>query len=146
MRVVIQRSIYSSVTVNNKIVGEINSGMVVLACFEKLDTEENLKRAIHKLVNMRMFECPQTNKMNLNIKQTNGEILLISQFTLSWDGGKGHRPGFENSLDPTNAKILYQKFCEGIEQEGIKVAKGIFGAYMYVNITNDGPVTFYLTF
>ena len=144
MRLVIQRSAYSSVTVEGKIVGEINSGMVVLACFEKGDDEDTLKKAIYKLVNVRMFECPDTKKMNLNIKQINGEILVISQFTLSWDGEKGHRPGFEKSLDPINAKNLYEKLCTELAQEGIKVAQGIFAAYMNVNITNDGPVTFFL--
>ncbi|MBF0299605.1 MAG: D-tyrosyl-tRNA(Tyr) deacylase [Oligoflexia bacterium] len=146
MRAVIQRSKNSSVVVDGEIVGEINSGMVVLACFEKGDTEENVKKAIYKLINVRMFDCIETKKMNINIKQAKGEILVISQFTLSWNGEKGHRPGFENSLDPLNAKILYEKFCFGLEQEGVKVAQGIFGAYMIVNITNDGPVTLFLTF
>ncbi|MBF0206796.1 MAG: D-tyrosyl-tRNA(Tyr) deacylase [Oligoflexia bacterium] len=146
MKVVIQRSKESSVKVEDKIVGKIAYGMVLLICFEKGDNETAVTKAIHKITNVRMFEDPQTKKMSLNLQQVNGEILCISQFTLSWEGEKGHRPSFDNSLPPDDARSLYNKFCEGLISAGFVVASGVFGAYMEVNITNDGPVTFILKF
>lgn len=146
MRVVIQRSKQSSVTVDNQIVGQIEKGMVLLVCFEKGDTENNMEKAIQKIWNIRMFEDPVNGKMSLNLNQTGGEILCISQFTLSWDGEKGNRPSFDNSMDPHTAKEFYHLFCQKLEKLGMRVAKGIFGAYMDVHIKNDGPVTFFLKF
>ncbi|MBF0312207.1 MAG: D-tyrosyl-tRNA(Tyr) deacylase [Oligoflexia bacterium] len=146
MKIVIQRSKESSVVVNSEIVGKISHGMVVLLCFEKGDSELLLEKAIHRTINIRMFEDPQTGKMSQNISQVSGQILCISQFTLSWEGEKGHRPSFDNALEPAEAKRLYEIFCAKIRAQGIPVECGVFGAYMSVNIANDGPVTFYFKF
>jgi len=144
MKVVIQRSKHSSVKVEDKIVGEITHGLVVFVCFENGDNEEILDQAIHKIINLRIFEDDQ-EKMMFNVSQTQGQILSISQFTLSWDGSRGHRPSFDKSMNPTEAKLLYAIFNKKLK-EFVPVAQGIFGASMLVSIENDGPVTFSLAF
>jgi D-tyrosyl-tRNA(Tyr) deacylase len=144
MKVVIQRSKHSSVKVEDKIVGEITHGLVVFVCFENGDNEEILDQAIHKIINLRIFEDNQ-EKMMFNVSQIQGQILSISQFTLSWDGSRGHRPSFDKSMNPTEAKLLYAIFNKKLK-EFVPVAQGIFGASMLVSIENDGPVTFSLAF
>lgn len=145
MRVVIQRSGHSWVKVNNETVGEISSGLVLLVCFEKNDSLEVIEKSAQKILNLRCFEDPDTFKMNRDIKQVNGSILAISQFTLSWDGKKGNRPGFDNSMEPTLAKDYFLKLCERLKRE-VPVETGVFGESMQVNIVNQGPVTFNLVF
>jgi D-tyrosyl-tRNA(Tyr) deacylase len=144
MKVVIQRSKHSSVKVEDKIVGEISHGLVLFVCFETGDNEEIIDQAIYKITNLRIFEDDK-EKMMYNVSQVKGQILSISQFTLSWDGSRGHRPSFDKSMNPTEAKLLYAIFNKKLK-EVVPVAQGIFGASMLVSIENDGPVTFSLAF
>ena len=145
MRVVVQRSGPSKVSVKDQIVGEISHGLVLLVCLEKGDTQETLIKAARKILNIRLFNDPETGKMNLNIDQVKGEILAISQFTLSWKGEKGNRPGFDQSMPPEEAEKMFNLFCQQLE-ETAPVAKGMFGQEMHVDISNLGPVTFSLDF
>ncbi len=144
MKIVIQRCKEASVTVENKIVGQIGSGMTLLVCLEKGDDECSIETAIKKLINMRIFTDEQ-GKMNLNIAQAQGSFLAISQFTLSWDGRKGNRPSFDLSMPPHEADILFTKFCNELNKYA-PVERGVFAADMLVKIENDGPVTFSLNF
>jgi D-tyrosyl-tRNA(Tyr) deacylase len=98
-----------------------------------------------KILNLRIFEDDK-GKMNLNISQVNGAILSISQFTLSWDGKKGHRPSFDKSMPPEKAKVYYAIFNKKLADAGIKVERGVFGEQMDVSLINDGPVTFHLEY
>lgn len=145
MKLLIQRVKEAKVDIEELTVGEIKLGLLVYVCFEEEDTLETIEASIYKLVNLRIFE-DETLKMNKNISQVNGEILSVSQFTLSWDGTKGHRPSFDRSMAPNNAKIFYRKFNDRLAEHNIKVAKGQFGAEMQVYSINDGPVTFHLEF
>ncbi len=144
MRIVVQRSSRSSVEVNNETVAAINSGMVLLVCLEKGDSEKSISSAVEKILNLRIFSDDQ-GRMNKNILQSNGEILAVSQFTLSWNGKKGNRPSFDNSMEPDKANLYFEKFCSLLEKT-VTVKKGVFGESMQVTITNDGPVTFFLEF
>ncbi len=144
MKIVVQRSKQSSVIVENEVIGSITHGLVLFVCFETGDVEETIDQAIYKVVNLRIFE-DDNEKMMFNVAQVEGQILSISQFTLSWDGTRGHRPSFDRSMNPTEAKMMYAIFNKKLK-EHVPVAQGIFAANMTVNIQNDGPVTFYLTF
>lgn len=144
MKVVVQRSGVSSVRVNGSIVGEIDHGIVLLVCCEKGDTESTISKACEKILKLRIFE-DENGRMNKDILAADGKILAISQFTLSWDGQKGNRPSFDNSMPPTEAQILFDKLCDILSKE-VPVQKGEFGARMEVQITNQGPVTFSLSF
>lgn len=144
MRIVVQRSKNSSVEVNNEIVSSIDSGMVLLVCMEKGDCEKSVLSAVEKIINLRIFPDEQA-RMNKNILQVGGEILAVSQFTLSWSGKKGNRPSFDNSMEPEKANFYFEMFCSLLEKS-IVDKKGIFGESMQVTITNDGPVTFFLEF
>jgi len=143
MKVLIQRSKKSHVTVEEEIVGSINSGLVLLVCMEKGDQEEILTKAANKILALRTFE--ENGKQNKNIIDAGGEILLISQFTLAWEGEKGNRPGFDNAMEPSLARKYFKKFCD-LLSEKVTVATGQFGASMQVKIENDGPVTYFLKF
>lgn len=144
MKIVIQRSKLSKVLIDGELVGQIPKGMVLFVCFEAGDTEEIIDQAIYKIINLRIFE-DENEKMTFNLAQTQGEVLSISQFTLSWDGSRGHRPSFDKSMAPNEAKLMYAVFNKKLK-EHVPVAQGQFGANMEVQITNDGPVTFYLSF
>lgn len=145
MKVLIQRVLNASVTVENQVIGSINKGYLLYVCFEKEDKLEIVKTAISKIVSLRIFEDSK-GLMNKSIKDVNAQVLSISQFTLSWDGRKGHRPSFDRSMQPNEAKVFYKKFNDELEQTGIEVQKGRFGADMKVSSINDGPVTFFLNF
>lgn len=145
MKILVQRVKQASVEVEEKIVGEINSGLLLYVCFEATDTMEIMDQAIKKIINLRIFEDGKS-RMNQNISQANGDVLSVSQFTLSWDGKKGHRPSFDKSMPPNQAKIYYRTFNDKLSAEGLKVEMGIFGADMQVRSQNDGPVTFFLDF
>ena len=144
MRVVIQRSLQSNVKVNEAVVGEISSGMVLLVCLEEGDSIEKVKKAADKILKLRIFS-DQLGKMNWGIKEAGGEILAISQFTLSWSGEKGNRPSFDKSMEPKAAEKLFNDFCALLRIE-VKVETGQFGADMHLSIQNNGPVTFSLEF
>jgi len=145
MKIVIQRSANSSVEVDGKIKASISKGLLLLVCLEKGDTEETLAEASEKISKLRIFEDDK-GKMNLNLLDAGGEVLSISQFTLSWDGKKGHRPSFDASMEPRQARLMYEIFNKKLRELGLKVETGVFGADMKVSSVNDGPVTFYLSF
>jgi D-tyrosyl-tRNA(Tyr) deacylase len=145
MKLLIQRVHSANVKVENKVIGAINNGYLIYVCFEQNDNNDILNKAIEKVINLRIFE-DEAGKMNRNIMQAKGEILSISQFTLSWDGKKGNRPSFDTSMSPANAQLYYHKFNEALKQKGIVVKKGTFGAHMMIESINDGPVTFHLSF
>ncbi len=144
MKIVIQRCKRAQVTVSNETVGAINKGLLLLVCMEKGD-DVDLKKVTEKVLNLRVFTDPDNGKMNLNIKQVAGEILCVSQFTLSWDGKKGNRPSFDNSMDPKMAQEKFDLFCDYLKKE-VPVSQGFFGTHMEVELINDGPVTFSLNF
>ncbi len=139
MRVIVQRSKNSSVKVDNKIVGSINSGMVILVGFTEGDTEEIIEKMVKKIVNLRIFD-DDNRIMNKSILEVGGSILSISQFTLYANTKKGNRPSYIEALNGEEAIKLYDLFNEKL-REHINVATGIFGADMEVNIINDGPIT-----
>lgn len=142
MRVLVQRAKNSSVEVDNKIVGQIENGMVLFVGFTIGDSEDNIDYMIQKILKLRIFN-DDNNIMNRNILEVGGEILSVSQFTLYADTKKGNRPSYINSLNSKEAAILYQKFNEKLSKY-IKVESGIFQSCMTVSITNDGPITIML--
>lgn len=142
MKVVLQRSKNSKVTINNKLNGEIDKGYVLLVGFTDGDNEEIIDKMIKKIINLRVFE-DENEKMNLSILDIGGSILSISQFTLYADSTKGNRPSFIKAMNPTEASKLYDLFNEKL-RKFIKVETGIFGSDMKVEIYNDGPVTIIL--
>jgi D-tyrosyl-tRNA(Tyr) deacylase len=146
MKVIVQRVSQASVEVNNEIVGSIDKGYLLFVCFEAGDTSIIVDKAIDKIINLRIWEEEGSDKMNLNLSQVGGEILSISQFTLSWDGKKGHRPSFTNSMEPTSANQFYKEFNSKLRMKRVVVKEGIFAGDMKVSIINDGPVTFQLNF
>ena len=146
MRVVIQRVVGANVRVSDEIVGEIGPGLVLLVCFEKGDLPSILEKASKKILNLRCFEDPDTKKMGKSVSDIEGgSLLAISQFTLSWRGEKGNRPGFDNSMEPDKANEMFEDFCS-ILKKNVQVEKGVFGEFMEVSIKNQGPVTFCLDF
>lgn len=146
MKVIVQKVLSASCTVNDKITGKINHGYMLLVGFTHTDTMENVNKMAKKIVGLRIFE-DENGKMNLDIKSVNGEILSISQFTLYGDCNKGNRPSFVNSMRPEFAEDLYLKFNEVLRQEyDMHVETGIFGAHMILDPVCEGPVTIELEF
>ena len=139
MKVLVQRSLNSNVSVQNKIVGKIEKGLVLLVGFTYGDTIKDIEYIIKKVLNLRIFD-DENGVMNKSVLDINGEILSISQFTLYADAKKGNRPSYVKALKSDEAEILYNIFNEKLK-EYIKVETGIFGSDMKVNIINDGPVT-----
>ena len=143
MKLVIQRVSNAKVEVDNKIVGQIKKGFLVLFGAGEGDTKEQADFLVEKLCNLRVFE-DSNNKMNLSIKDIDGELLVVSQFTLYADCKKGNRPSFVNAAKPEEANELYEYFMDKCKNKVRKVEKGIFGANMKVSLLNDGPVTIML--
>lgn len=143
MRVVIQRVSRASVTVENRVVGRIGPGIVVLLGVARGDTEQQAEWLAEKLVGLRMFE-DDGGKMNLSVQDIGGELLVVSQFTLLGDCRKGRRPGFSAAAPPDDADRLYRYFVEYLRQQGYRVETGQFQAHMQVDLCNDGPVTLVL--
>ena len=143
MKLVIQRVSKAKVEVDNKTVGSIGKGFLVLVGITHTDTEKEADYLANKLCKMRIFE-DENGKMNLSLKDVGGELLIISQFTLYADCAKGNRPSFIEAARPEQATPLYENFCKKCEEQGIKVEKGVFGAHMEVSLLNDGPVTIVL--
>lgn len=143
MKIILQRVSYGSVKVDQKIVGEISKGFVLLFGVGQDDEEKNADFLADKCLNLRVFE-DENGKMNLSIKDIQGEILVVSQFTLYGDTKKGRRPSFIEAAPPEKADKLYNYFVEKLKQSELKVQTGIFRADMKVEIHNDGPVTFIL--
>lgn len=140
MKIVIQKVKEAKVIVDEKIVGEIGLGYCLLVGVEATDTLSDIKRAADKITTLRLFD-DEDGKINLSIKDVEGSILSISQFTLAGDIKKGNRPSFTNAMAPDTANELYESFNKYLEDNGIKVEKGIFQTHMNVIIDNDGPIT-----
>lgn len=140
MIALLQRVSEASVSVDNAIVGEIEQGLLVLLAIEPGDTEVKAKRLAERVAGYRIFE-DENGKMNLNVKQISGEILVVSQFTLAANTSKGMRPSFTSAAPADMSKTLYQYFCQELRQLDFKVPTGVFGADMQVRLLNDGPVT-----
>ncbi|MBM3252187.1 MAG: D-tyrosyl-tRNA(Tyr) deacylase [Candidatus Omnitrophica bacterium] len=143
MKVVIQRVSQAEVTVKEKSIGNISQGILAFLCVEKDDTQSQADYLADKILNLRIFE-DNKSKMNLSVKDINGELLIVSQFTLSGDCTKGRRPSFEKSAEPKEAEGLYEYFIKKLKESNLKVESGIFKAMMDVHLVNDGPVTFIL--
>src|SRR5206468_3194400 len=141
MRVVIQRVSEASVTVEENINGEIKNGLLVLLGIEDADTDEDIEWLSGKIVNLRIFD-DANGVMNISIKDIDGNILLVSQFTLHASTKKGNRPSYIRASNPDFAIPMYEKMIARLEQDmGKKIQTGIFGAMMKVELLNDGPVT-----
>ncbi len=145
MKVVIQRVKKASVIVDDQTISKINHGLLVLACVEKGDNEKVLDWIAEKLVNLRIFS-DEKGKFSLNIKDVNGEILLISNFTVCGFLKKGTRPTFHLAESPEVAKDLLSKLAQKIREKEVSVKEGVFGAYMQIKLVNDGPVTLFLEY
>ena len=140
MKVILQKVKKASVSVDGKVVGEIDKGYCLLVGVHKESMEADAKYLAKKIVEARLFE-DENEKLNLGLKDVNGSILSVSQFTLYADTKKGKRPSFTNAASAEEANELYNKFNEYLREEGIKVETGMFQTMMEVNIINDGPVT-----
>lgn len=143
MKIVLQRVSEASVLVGDEVVGAIGPGMLLLLCIEKGDDASLVQQYASKIVELRIFS-DDAGKMNRSIREAGGEVLLISQFTLAADLERGRRPGFERAAPPDQAEQLYNLFADKIREQEIRVATGVFRAYMAVRLVNDGPVTFIL--
>lgn len=149
MRVVLQRVKRGSVTVfesgdaNGRVTGRIGPGLVLLVGFKAGDTEDAVLRLAKKTVELRIFEDDE-GKMNRSIQDIDGAILVVSQFTLYGNTHKGRRPSFAGTMPPADAEAMYRRFIQLLENSGLPIAAGVFGAKMEVEIVNDGPVTFIL--
>lgn len=139
MKVIVQRSLESSVSVNNRVVGSIDKGLVILVGFANKDASSDIDYIIKKVINLRIFD-DECGIMNKSILDVGGSILSISQFTLYADTKKGNRPSYINAMNGQNAIKLYDEFNEKLSKY-VHVEKGIFGEDMKVSITNDGPIT-----
>ncbi len=143
MKAVIQRVKKAAVTIDNEVYSSIGAGMLILFCVEKGDTKECLDWFVNKVASLRFFE-DENGKMNKSIVDINGEILVVSQFTLAADCKKGTRPGFDNAENPELAKNMYEDFVSRLKSLNLPVKTGVFAAMMDVSLINDGPVTFVL--
>jgi D-aminoacyl-tRNA deacylase len=143
MKALIQRVSEAKVTVNSNLVSGIGRGLLVFLGVEKGDTEQDIEYLVKKISQLRIFENEQ-QKMNLSVQDIKGEVLVISQFTLSADCRKGNRPSFDNAEEPTKAEAFYLKFAGRMAESGLSTSTGKFGAHMMIHLINDGPVTIVL--
>ena len=143
MKILIQRVKNAKVSIAGNEYSSINKGILALVGIEKGDTTEIVEKLAKKAVNLRIFP-DENDKMNRSLADINGEMLIVSQFTLCGNCKKGTRPSFDNSAPPEIANELYEKFAELVKSYGIKIGTGQFGAMMEVSLINDGPVTFML--
>ena len=143
MRFVCQRVLQARVDVNDQTVGRIDKGLLVYLSVGKDDTVKDAEFIAEKLVNLRIFP-DEAGKMNRSLLDVGGAILLVSNFTLHGDCRKGRRPGFDAAAQPQLAEQLYEKVADLITGQGVNVEKGVFGEYMHVTSTNDGPINFLL--
>jgi len=141
MKVLIQRVKKASVTIDNQLYSSIDKGILALVGIEKGDILEQVQKSAKKIANLRIFP-DENDKMNLSLLDIEGEMLVVSQFTLCGDCKKGTRPSFDKSAPPQIANELYEKFVDEIKSYGIKTQTGKFGAMMDIELINDGPVTF----
>lgn len=143
MRLVVQRVTEASVSVENQVIASIGTGLLVLLCIEKGDTEKLAEHYARKVAELRIF-ADENGKMNRSVKEIGGKVLVISQFTLAGDVEKGRRPSFDRAAAPDLAAPLYSFFQQKLAAEGVAVSAGVFQAYMQVRLVNDGPVTILL--
>ncbi len=143
MRALVQRITRARLTVEGKEISSCGKGLIVYFGVRKGDTEKELEFVANKVANLRIFE-DENGKMNLSVKDIGGEIMCVSQFTLYGETKKGFRPSFTEAEEPTRASNIYDDFCVRLEKEGIRVARGVFGADMQIEYVNDGPVTIYV--
>lgn len=141
MKVVLQRVKEASVDVGGETAARIGHGVCLLVGVEKGDTEKDIHYVADKIVDLRIFPDAE-GKMNLSLRDIQGEVLAVSQFTLAGSVKKGRRPSFDRAEQPERAERLFDDFVKKIEERGMKVEKGVFGALMDVRLVNDGPVTF----
>ena len=142
MKLLIQRVSSASVSVDSSVVSEIEKGLCVFIGFCREDSESVIETGVKKMLNLRIFE-DEKNKMNRSVKDINGEILCVSQFTLCSDVQSGNRPGFDSAMESEKAGILFDRFCETASKE-IKTKRGVFKSLMDVRLVNHGPATFIL--
>ena len=143
MKAVIQRVKSASVSVDDKIIGEIATGFLILLGVEQSDTQDDLNYLVKKTIGLRIFKDDNKN-MNLSIQDVGGKALVVSQFTLCADTSRGRRPSFIKAANPEEADSMYQQFCEQLTMNNLSVQRGKFGAMMDVSLVNDGPVTIIL--
>lgn len=143
MRALIQRVKRASVTINSEVTGKINNGLLIFLGVGEDDTEKQVQYLVEKCTGLRIFTDEQ-DKMNLSVKDINGEILIVSQFTLFGDCKKGKRPSFVRAARPGTAIPLYESFIAHCKNTGLNVQTGEFGADMQIELINDGPVTIWL--
>ncbi|CNH90745.1 D-tyrosyl-tRNA(Tyr) deacylase [Yersinia thracica] len=143
MIALIQRALSANAVVDGKVVGEIGPGLLILLGVEQEDTEQKARRLCEKVLGYRVFG-DEDDKMNLNVQQAGGSVLVVSQFTLVADTQKGMRPSFSRGAVPAEADRLYEYFVAQCRERGVKTETGIFAADMKVSLVNDGPVTFWL--
>jgi D-aminoacyl-tRNA deacylase len=141
MRAIVQRVKNARVSVDDNIVGQINAGLLVYLGVGKDDNQSDAEFIADKIVNLRIF-ADSNDKMNLSVKDTAGQVLVVSNFTLFGDCRKGRRPGFDLAAEPAIAEELYEKVVQLIKEAGLDVQKGVFAAYMDVTASNDGPINF----
>ena len=143
MKCLIQRVTRASVRVEDTVVGEIGAGLLVFVGVQPGDTDEQVARMSQRLLSYRLFGDAE-GKMNLSVVDTGGSILLVSQFTLAADTGRGNRPSFSSAASPALAEHYYEALIKALNASGTPIATGQFGADMQVSLINDGPVTFLL--
>ena len=143
MKAVIQRVKSASVSVDDKIIGEIATGFLILLGVEQSDTQGDLDYLVKKTIGLRIFKDDNKN-MHLSIQDVGGKALVVSQFTLCADTSRGRRPSFIKAANPEGADSMYQQFCEQLTMNNLSVQRGEFGAMMDVSLVNDGPVTIIL--
>ncbi len=145
MLALLQRVNFAKVVVDGKVTGQIDKGILAFIGLEKGDNETKCKRMFDKIVKYRMF-YDENEKLNLNVEQVSGSILLVSQFTLAANTASGNRPSFDPAMAPSEAKVLYEKFISYAHSKFPRVEEGIFAADMKVTLENDGPVTFMIKY
>lgn len=145
MLALLQRVNFAKVVVDGKITGQIDKGILAFIGLEKGDNETKCKRMFDKIVKYRMF-YDENEKLNLNVEQVSGSILLVSQFTLAANTASGNRPSFDPAMAPSEAKVLYEKFTSYAHSKFPRIEEGIFAADMKVTLENDGPVTFMIKY
>lgn len=145
MLALLQRVNFAKVVVDGKVAGQIDKGILAFIGLEKGDNETKCKRMFDKIVKYRMF-YDENDKLNLNVEQVLGSILLVSQFTLAANTASGNRPSFDPAMAPSEAKVLYEKFTSYAHSKFPRVEEGIFAADMKVTLENDGPVTFMIKY
>lgn len=144
MRVILQRVTSSQVLVAGEVIGKIDRGVNLLVGIAETDTEVELDWMARKCLDLRVFPDGEQGRFDRSIQEINGEILVVSQFTLYGDCRKGRRPSFDQAAAPNRAEQMYERFVEKLRESGLKVETGKFGAMMQVSIENDGPVTLIL--